>query len=202
MKDTQYYLALNYRKVVSKDEDGIFIVEIPDLPGCMADGNTVDEAFHNLTEAMEVWIASRLEAGENVPEPRDVDAYSGKFVVRLPKQLHQALAEQAESEECSLNQHIVALLSEAIGRNKEAKLNVGVEKSLSVIKEAVQRIERAVETPYFRTLEDSTWDLAQIFTGVPQLVQRSQQATTIPFDINTEWASAGQQRPQGFPSRA
>ena len=121
MKDLRYYLGLNYRKVVSQDEDGIYIVEVPNLPGCTADRDTVAEAFVEIGHAMEAWIGSRIEAGVSIPEPRAGSDYSGKFLVRVPKRLHQRLAEQAEADGISLNQYVVALLSEGAGREMEKK---------------------------------------------------------------------------------
>jgi antitoxin HicB len=115
-KDVAFYLGLKYRKVVSQDDDGVCIVEVPDLPGCVADGDTVEEAFRELSGAMEVWIASRLEAGVPIPEPQTSHKYSGKFLVRVPKSLHQRLAEDASSDGSSLNQYVVALLSEGTGK--------------------------------------------------------------------------------------
>jgi len=192
MKDTQYYLALNYRKVVSKDEDGIFVVEVPDLPGCVADGDTVDEAFRNLTEAMEVWIASRVEAGESVPEPRVADAYSGKFVLRLPKQLHQMLAEQAETEECSLNQYVLALLSEAVGRKKELRVHADVERPLNAILDGVQRIERALEPSYIKPFQVFRSEGWQLGGNPPQDTQEGSQFTAAPFGIGVNCSVGGQ----------
>jgi antitoxin HicB len=112
MKSVDDYLRLNYRKSVYQDEEGDWIVEVPDLPGCMADGGTVNEAFENLREAMRSWIESRLAAGLAVAEPRS-EEYSGKLLLRMPKFLHRRLAEQAEEQEASLNQYIVSLLSQA-----------------------------------------------------------------------------------------
>ena len=123
-------------------EDGVYIVEVPDLPGCVADGDTIEEAFKNLSEAMEAWIESRLSAGESVPEPRNSESYSGKFVLRLPKRLHQILAEQAQAEECSLNQYAVSLLSEAVGMHAESRQSSALEKCAKLLVEATNRLER------------------------------------------------------------
>jgi len=112
MKNADDYLGLNYRKSVCQDEEGDWIVEVPDLPGCMADGSNVNEAFENLREAMRSWIESRMAAGLPIPEPRS-NEYSGRLLLRMPKYLHRQLAGQAEEQDTSLNQYIVSLLSEA-----------------------------------------------------------------------------------------
>jgi predicted RNase H-like HicB family nuclease len=51
-------------------EDRLFLVEVPDLPGCMADGETPAEAAANAAEVISVWIEAARAAGREVPEPR------------------------------------------------------------------------------------------------------------------------------------
>ena len=60
---------------------------------------------------MEGWIEAKLEAGFQVPVPIDIEKYSGKFVLRLPKSLHAKLAKEAEQEGASLNQYTLYKLS-------------------------------------------------------------------------------------------
>jgi antitoxin HicB len=61
------------------------------------------------------WISVALEDGVEVPEPRDPDAFSGRFLLRLPRGLHAELARQAEQEGVSLNQYVATLLAGATG---------------------------------------------------------------------------------------
>lgn len=51
------------------DDDQAFIVEVPDLPGCMSDGATYEEAVGNAQEAMAVWIETARELGREIPKP-------------------------------------------------------------------------------------------------------------------------------------
>jgi len=113
MKPVEYYLSLNYRSSVYRDDEGDFIVEVPDFPGCAADGSTPEEAFSNLKNAMRSWIESRAAAGLEIPEPRSSEEFSGRLVIRMPKYLHERLSHQAGNEGVSLNQYMVSLLSEA-----------------------------------------------------------------------------------------
>ena len=113
MKTLDHYLSLKYRASVYQDEDGDYIVEVEDLPGCLADGKTPSEAFENLREAKRSWMQSRRAAGLEIPEPRQIDEYSGRILVRMPRSLHRRLSEQAKAEDVSLNQYMVALLSTA-----------------------------------------------------------------------------------------
>jgi predicted RNase H-like HicB family nuclease len=116
MKTIEEYLALNYRATVQQDEDGDYIVRVDDLPGCVTHGSTPDEAFKNLEEAKRAWMESRIAVGLEIPEPRDVEEYSGRVLLRMPKFLHRRLAVQARDEGTSLNQYLVSLLSDASAR--------------------------------------------------------------------------------------
>ncbi|TAJ78339.1 MAG: type II toxin-antitoxin system HicB family antitoxin [Gallionellaceae bacterium] len=51
-------------------EDSVFIAEVPELSGCMAHGDTQEEALANVKEAMHLWIDTAREFGDPVPEPR------------------------------------------------------------------------------------------------------------------------------------
>jgi antitoxin HicB len=107
----QEILKRPYRKVISGDADEGFLIEVPDLPGCMTAGETMEEAVSMLPEAMAAWLESVLLAGEAVPEPTVIPEYSGRVLVRMPKTLHQQLIERAEAEGVSANQLAVALLA-------------------------------------------------------------------------------------------
>lgn len=50
------------------DEDEAFIAEVPDLPGCMADGATRHEALANAEAAIDLWIETARELGRPIPE--------------------------------------------------------------------------------------------------------------------------------------
>ena len=52
------------------EEDGSFIAEVPELPGCMADGNSYQEALANAEIIINEWIETARELGRNVPEPK------------------------------------------------------------------------------------------------------------------------------------
>lgn len=49
--------------------DKCYIVTVPDLPGCMADGQTPSEAYENVKIVMREWIETALTAGRTIPEP-------------------------------------------------------------------------------------------------------------------------------------
>jgi len=110
------YLDLPYGVTIRHmdDESGeYYFVSVEEMPGCMSDGATPEEALENIREAMELWIGGKLEAGLEVPAPaaRSGKEYSGKYIVRLPKSLHARLAREADKEGVSLNQYTLYKLS-------------------------------------------------------------------------------------------
>jgi predicted RNase H-like HicB family nuclease len=52
------------------NEDEVFIAEVPELPGCMAHGDTEESAIQNIKEAMQLWIDTAREFGDPIPEPK------------------------------------------------------------------------------------------------------------------------------------
>lgn len=52
------------------EEDAVFIAEIPELPGCMAHGDTQESALANAKDAMRLWLETAREFGDAIPEPR------------------------------------------------------------------------------------------------------------------------------------
>lgn len=52
------------------DEDRVFIADVPELPGCMAHGNSHEEALRSAQEAISLWIETAQEDGRVVPQPK------------------------------------------------------------------------------------------------------------------------------------
>ena len=52
------------------EADGVFVAEVPELPGCMAHGDTQQAALDNVNQAMALWIDTAREFGDPVPEPK------------------------------------------------------------------------------------------------------------------------------------
>jgi antitoxin HicB len=65
----------DYTVMIEPAEGGGFIALVPDLPGCMSDGETAEEALHSVRDAIAEWIDEANRLGRPVPEPsRHVDA--------------------------------------------------------------------------------------------------------------------------------
>ena len=52
------------------NEDHAFIAEVPELPGCIAHGETPEKALKNANKAMQLWIDTSKEFGDPIPEPK------------------------------------------------------------------------------------------------------------------------------------
>ena len=60
---------MKYRVLVEVDEDGVFVAEVPSLPGCVSQGSSRDEALTNIKEVISLYLESLEERGEPVPPP-------------------------------------------------------------------------------------------------------------------------------------
>jgi len=101
---------------LTEEEGGGFLITFPDLPGCMSDGETVEEAIRNGRDAFKCWMATVIEDGRPIPRPGE--SQSGKFVQRLPKSLHARLQARAKQEGVSMNTLVAAFLAEALGKRE------------------------------------------------------------------------------------
>ena len=52
------------------NEDEVFVAEAPELPGCMAHGESEESALKNIKEAIQLWLDTAREFGDQVPEPK------------------------------------------------------------------------------------------------------------------------------------
>lgn len=96
---------------IPEDEGSGYMVTFPDLPGCIADGDTVEEAVAEARDAFDAWTAAVGEDKGSIPSPK---TYSGQFVQRIPKTLHMRLAKQAANEGVSLNQLAATFLAQGL----------------------------------------------------------------------------------------
>jgi predicted RNase H-like HicB family nuclease len=58
---------MKYRVIIEQDEDGVFVAEVPSLPGCVTQGKTRQEAIENAKEAIAAYLESLAAHGEPIP---------------------------------------------------------------------------------------------------------------------------------------
>lgn len=82
-----------------------WVAEYLDLQGCIGVGKTKQEALEEAEIFKDMWLDAALESGKPIPEPRNTYSreYSGKFNLRVSKELHRRLAIEAEMQEESMN---------------------------------------------------------------------------------------------------
>ena len=119
MIDTKYPVNIT---PLSKEDGSGFMVEYPDLPGCMADGETIEEALKEGEDAIKAWILSAKEDGAPIPLPNSAKTFSGQFRLRVPKSLHAKLAAAARDENVSLNTVAVAILAQGLTKRSGSVL--------------------------------------------------------------------------------
>jgi len=112
----------NYLKIVEwSEEDRCYVGTCPNLMLGGIHGDNEARVYRQLCQAVEEWIEIYERDGDPLPEPTAGKEYSGKFVVRVGKDLHKALAVGAMRHGESLNEHCVHLLREEraeYGENK------------------------------------------------------------------------------------
>ena len=114
-KNLDYYMSLNYRIEVMEDkEEGGYAFSCPELKGCITCADTIQQGFEMIADAKKSWLTACLEEGIPIPEPGNINEYSGQFKLRIPKSLHKALAERSQQEGISMNQYCVYLLSSMV----------------------------------------------------------------------------------------
>lgn len=115
MKELNYLFTVRH---LSEEEGSGYLIEFPDLPGCMSDGETIEEAIENGADAVACWIDAAKAANRDIPNPEDLTTASGKWVQRAPKSLHRRLAQQAKLDGVSLNTLVVSMIAQSLGERK------------------------------------------------------------------------------------
>ena len=109
---------------LAEADGGGYQITFPDLPGCMADGETEAEAVANGRDAFVAVVSALADIGRDIPAPSfspdDAAApgASGKFVARVPKSIHAKLTTRARAEGVSLNTLVLTLIAEGLGRRE------------------------------------------------------------------------------------
>jgi len=129
-----HYESLPYRLEVHFDaDDDCFVAEFPELLGCVAHGDTREEAIATLDAFKTEWLASALEEGATIPEPKSEPTHSGKVLLRMPRTLHERAVQVSKLENVSLNTYIVQAVTESVER-------IGVKQLHGLLDGLLQRV--------------------------------------------------------------
>lgn len=107
--------ARDYLKVIEwSEEDGCFIGSAPPLIGRCCHGASETQVIRELTRIVEEWVAIHGAEKRALPAPLKGREFSGKFVLRVPPPVHQALALRAQAAGQSLNAFCAQRLASAV----------------------------------------------------------------------------------------
>lgn len=93
---------------MTEAEGNGFLVTFPDLPGCMSDGETIEEAIVNAADAENEWLLAAKEWNKPAEKP-------GRFVTRMPQWMYKGLQYNAQKEGVSMNTLIISMLAKDLG---------------------------------------------------------------------------------------
>jgi len=120
IKSSNYAFTI---RPLTKEEGGGYLIEYPDLPGCMSDGETIEEAIANGIDAINCWVEASKAIDRKVPKASG-ELQSGKWVQRVPKSLHAKLVMLAKREGVSLNTMVITLLAGGLGLHHQKRYKV------------------------------------------------------------------------------
>jgi len=109
-------LDFRYTRRLQPDPSGGYTATIHEFPGCIAEGDTAEEALANLETTALSWIEAAEANNYPVAKPVDYEGCSGKIALRISRRLHQLAAERADLEGVSLNQFIGNSLAYYLGQ--------------------------------------------------------------------------------------
>lgn len=108
-------IAYNYNVVVRRivvDTEAIFEARVKEFPDLTEYADSPQEAYELAIDAINTVVETFAEKGRRLPDVVDAPVdFSGRVTLRLPKSLHRALADAADADDVSLNQHLVNVLS-------------------------------------------------------------------------------------------
>ncbi|MCG2795924.1 MAG: type II toxin-antitoxin system HicB family antitoxin [Actinomycetia bacterium] len=111
-KDIDYYMELDYEVVIDATPDGEYFATIPDLPGCMATAETLEEARVEIEEAKYGWLEAALKSDVDIREPPAERRFSGRILFRTSPAIHGFLIEESKRSGLTLNTYLNVLLTQ------------------------------------------------------------------------------------------
>ena len=171
-KNLDYYMSLKYQlEIVPIPEEGGggFEARIPQLGRhtFTGSGNTIPEALETLDQVKQDYFERYLKEGVPIPEPEieDEAAFSGKFIVRVPRYLHRQLVNEARRNGVSLNKYVNYLLAHNMQEDRFGSLGQSIQtiaESLRIVQTQIQAIDVRYGPPYTVTTGEITLTTGEI----------------------------------------
>lgn len=93
--------------------DNAYIGTVTEFPSLSWIADTPESALHGISDVVDQVLSDMQSSGEAAPQPLSLRTYSGKFMVRIPPELHRQLAIEAARQSVSLNRSILHKLASA-----------------------------------------------------------------------------------------
>jgi predicted RNase H-like HicB family nuclease len=117
MRNIEEYKKMNYRVILEyRSQDHAYVARFPELPGCIAHGDTPQSALNYALKIKDDWLETAFDSGWSIPEPSEAPETSGRITVRTPKYMHKQLIGRAEEDRVSLNQLILSFIAQGLER--------------------------------------------------------------------------------------
>jgi antitoxin HicB len=97
---------------LSNEDGGGFLITFPDLPGCVSDGDTLEETLHNGFDAVESWLRTAAEFGDPIPKPGY--KIGPRIFALLPQSLAIQLSENAKEQGLDADALATRLIAEGL----------------------------------------------------------------------------------------
>jgi antitoxin HicB len=99
---------------MTEKEGGGYVVTFPDLPGCMSDGDSIEDAIINAADAENEWLLASEEWDKTSEK-------TGRFLARMPQWMYKGLQYSAQKEGVSMNTLLISLLAKNLGDLNKAE---------------------------------------------------------------------------------
>jgi antitoxin HicB len=104
----------DYTVDLVREEDGSYLAEVVELPGCLAAGDDPTQAVEMLRGSFGIWIEHATARNRVVPPPARFGP-NGRLLVRLPRSLHVRVARAAARDGVSVNAFVMSAVAERVG---------------------------------------------------------------------------------------
>ena len=120
------YLSLPYTKTLTPTDAGTYFCTIEEIPECMAEGKTAEDALKRVDACLKWFVADAIKDKRPIPNPKVLllEKCTGKFTIRIEPKNHYELALIAQRRRMSLNKLITLAICDFLQKSKGQGLNI------------------------------------------------------------------------------
>lgn len=132
----------NYTAKIVKEENDNYLVEFPDLDGCLTEGETLQEALVNAKEALDGWLAASCDRDLKIPEPKFNKTGKNYYLISVDLKIEFAIKLRRIRKKRGLSQSAVARL---LGISQQAYAKFESPDSTNPSLETIQKLSYALD---------------------------------------------------------